>query len=200
MSSVIGADHLRVEEALRAFAVAREGELTPFAGPMQMGCLVLTDGPSGVTAMYPPRFYQWDKASAFLSRQLGVPAFSFHIHDGDFWMFTLFADGQVVTRFNAMPHYFDPEEDAASWRGDPQVVARLVPGVSAENIENYLVQWDFDYTALGKAYPDDEFKYGDCWQLCDFMKRLGLNYPVDHRGKVTGTIYRFHVVDRRGPP
>ena len=28
-----------------------------------------------------------------------------------------------------------------------------------------------------KAYPDDEYPYGECWQLTDFLRKLGTPYP-----------------------
>lgn len=33
----------------------------------------------------------------------------------------------------------------------------------------------------GKAYPDDQFDYGDCWQLLDFIRALGGDMPPTHR-------------------
>ncbi|MCL4855402.1 MAG: hypothetical protein KJZ78_28905, partial [Bryobacteraceae bacterium] len=42
-----------------------------------------------------------------------------------------------------------------------------------------------------KAYPADQFHYGDDWQLVDFLGKLGLDYPVDDRGAAHGATYRF---------
>jgi hypothetical protein len=42
-----------------------------------------------------------------------------------------------------------------------------------------------------KAYPEDEFKNGCDWQMCDFIKKLGLIYPMDNEGKILGKTYFF---------
>ena len=51
--------------------------------------------------------------------------------------------------------------------------------------------WDLDNDAPGKAYDEDEFPIGDCWQVVDFMGKLGLTYPVDDQGQATGETYMF---------
>lgn len=42
-----------------------------------------------------------------------------------------------------------------------------------------------------KAYPDDEFGMGDCWQMADFMRKLGLPYPISDDGTILGVTYRL---------
>jgi hypothetical protein len=54
-----------------------------------------------------------------------------------------------------------------------------------------------DVAESDNAYPDDEFPYNDCWQVTDFMCRLGLVYPIDDQGTATGASYRF-VIPNRG--
>jgi hypothetical protein len=140
-----------------------------------------------VTVLYPPDFFDWDSAAKYLSKQVGHPVFSFHIHDGDLWMFSLFENGEVVDQFNPVPDYWQEleDEERRSWQGNATVVAHRVPGLAPEHISKYLVQWDdevFDSAARKKAYPTDQFFYGDDWQLVDFVGKLGLDYPVDDRG------------------
>ena len=48
-------------------------------------------------------------------------------------------------------------------------------------------------TRPGKAYESDSFPFNDCWQLIDFMQKLGLLYPIDDKGKSHGESYRFEV-------
>lgn len=64
--------------------------------------------------------------------------------------------------------------------GRPRVVAQHF-SIDASEIERYLTVWDAE--ALGDdpdpAYPEDEFTPFDCWQLCDFMKKLGFPYDWD---------------------
>jgi hypothetical protein len=63
-------------------------------------------------------------------------------------------------------------------------------------IEDYFREWDEATLTLPdppKAYDDDEFAIGNCWQLLDFMRKLGLSYPIDERGGITGNVYRLRV-------
>jgi hypothetical protein len=55
------------------------------------------------------------------------------------------------------------------------------------------VTWDLDDDSPGKAYEPDEHPIGDCWQLVDFMAKLGLVYPVDYRRQAIGETYTFSV-------
>ena len=89
-----------------------------------------------------------------------------------------------------------PDEERELWAGNAEAVTRHWPGVEAKDIENYLVTWDLDQEEPDKAYDDDEFDYHDCWQVVDFMRKLGLEYPVDDQGKALGATYRFQVEDR----
>ena len=50
-----------------------------------------------------------------------------------------------------------------------------------------------DEDESGKAYESDTFGFNDCWQLTDFMQKLGLSYPIDEEGKIHGDRYRFEV-------
>lgn len=195
MSGVIGADEAAVVTALRDYAIARNGNLTP--EPLTTkddGCLVISQGIGGVTVLYPGDFFDWENASEYLSRELRTSAFSFHIHDGDLWMYVLFDNGREVDQFNPVPDYWDENEDRSAWQGNAKEVATRVPGLNPESISKYLVQWGddvFESDERKKAYPDDRFCYGDDWQLVDFMNRLGLVYPVGDDGSPHGESYRF---------
>ena len=197
MSGVIGGDEPVVEAALREFALGGQGDLRKEQlATEDDGCLVISEGSGGATVLYPHGFLGWDEASEFLSRELGLPVFSFHIHDGDLWMYLLFHNGKVVDQFNPLPDYWQEldEGERRQWRGSAQEIAERVPGLAAASIAQYLVQWGPDVLErIGrrKAYPDDRFYYGDDWQLVDFMKRLGLSFPIDDRGTPFGATYRF---------
>lgn len=154
--------------------------------------LVLATGRSGETIFYPADFMDWEPAAAFLSTQLRKPVFSFHIHDGDFWMFHLYVAGALVTAFNPLPEYWGelPEAELKFMRGDAAALVPHVPGLKVADIERYLRDWD-EAEDTGKAYPDDEFEYGTDWQLVDFMRRLGFVYPLDDAGHPLGDCFAF---------
>jgi hypothetical protein len=197
MSGVVGGDEDSVVDALRAYAQATDSKLENADLTLDdYGCLVVSSGTGGVTVLYPGDFFDWDDAAKYLSKQLRRPVFSFHIHDSDFWMYSLFDKGEIVDQFNPLPDYWQElkDEERQTWYGNPAVVAQKVPGLAPEQIFNYLIQWDDEVTesaARKKAYPTDQFFYGDDWQLVDFMDKLGFDFPIDDQGLPHGVTYRF---------
>jgi hypothetical protein len=192
LSGVVGGTSAEVVAALTDLSRKHSGHLRSApATENEATRLVLAPGPAGVAVLYPSQFMDWDAASAFLSVTLGKPVFSFHIHDGDLWMFQLYVSGVLVTAFNPIPDYWGEDGDEESMRGDAAMVAKHVPGVTVAGIERYLVRWDLDAGSPGKAYPDDEFSIGEDWQLCDFLRKLGFVYPVDNRGEPLGECFSF---------
>jgi hypothetical protein len=111
-------------------------------------------------------------------------------------MYVLFKDGEMIDQFNPIPDYWRELDDRErqKWNGNAAVVAQCVPGLSAAQVANYLVRWDdeiFGSDDRKKAYPTDEYFYGSDWQLVDFMKKLGLDYPLGEGGEPRGDTYRF---------
>ena len=197
MSGVVGGDEDEVASALRKYASTHAGTME--AEDLKTddnGCLVLSESVGGATVLYPGDFLGWDDVSQYLSKELDKPTFSFHIHDGDLWMYVLFEDGQVVDQFNPLPDYWEEleDEERLTWSGNARAIAERVPGLVLEQISNYLVPWSdeiLESTTQPRAYPADQYGYGNEWQLVDFMSKLGLDYPVDDRGEPHGTTYRF---------
>jgi hypothetical protein len=156
-------------------------------------CGVVEEGGGNTTIFYPYDYLEWDKSSQFISRELQAPVFSFHIHDGDLWMYMLYVNGEIVDQFNPIPDYWDENIDDAemeSWKGDARKIAKYVNAVSPKDIDKYLVRWDLDDEESEKAYPDDEFAQED-WQLLDFMGKLGLPYPLDDDGMPKGDTFKL---------
>jgi hypothetical protein len=161
---------------------------------------VMRSTESTTTILYPDGFANWDDLSKLLSLELKVPVFSFHIHDGDLWMFVVFDDGKEVAWFNPIPDYWEQIDDAerSRWAGNAESVASFVPGLAAASIERYFVAWTEDILAAQqKSYDDDEFAIGVDWQLVDFMRRLGFAYPLDDSGTPTGETFYLKIGRQR---
>jgi hypothetical protein len=195
ISGVSKASRRDVLQSLEEFALAHRGTLVPEPGGRPFDHLILAGEDFGpITVMYPGNFFGWDKASKHLSKSLGVPVVSLHIHDGDLWMYVLYRDGEGIDQYNPIPDYWSDSlspEERFSWAGDASVVADNWEGVDVSSIDRYLVTWDLDDDEPGKAYEEDEYPIGDCWQILDFMGKLGLSYPVDDQGQATGETYMF---------
>jgi hypothetical protein len=191
---VVAGGTAAVVEVLRAYAEGNAGTLEEAASTTDH-CLGIGEAAGGVTIVYPDGFLGWDSASQVLSERLDKPVFSFHIHDGDLWMYLLYEKGNVVDQFNPVPGYWEAigEEERRSWLGDAGKVASHVPGLAPDQVSCYLVQWD-DLLLLWKqprkAHATDRFHYGEYWQLIDFVDKLGLAYPYSDRDGPRST-YRF---------
>lgn len=208
MSGVANTSPGAVVAALAAYAAERGGEFDALADKRDRdpdGKLVLRNcGGGKVVVLYPDDFLGWDDAAKYLSKKLAAPVFSFHIHDGDFWMYTLFDRGRRLDQFNPVPDYWEEltDREARRWAGDAGAVRKHWPGVTESQIRNYLVRWPLEDDddgggpdPPGPAYPDDEYETGEDWQLLDFMRRLGLNYPVSASGRALGDLFVFRIPD-----
>jgi len=195
MSGVANASRATVEEALRAYAAEKGGTLETVGTSADLSdALLIADSGNHVTVLYPSDFMKWDDASEYLSRTLGTSVLSLHIHDEDLWMYILFSKGEPVDQFNTVPDYWQkkmPKSDRQIWAGNAAVVAQHWPGLLPEAIREYLHEWDRDEGDSDLAYDDDQFSYNDCWQMTDFMRRLGLVYPIDDQGNTKASTYRL---------
>lgn len=201
MAGAVGTCKADVETALKEYAAARVGRFEPTTNTISFEeVLTIGEADGNTTVVYPSKFLGWDEAAAYLSRSLDIPVFSFHIHDGDLWMYILFVAGEVVDQFNPIPDYWDDglsDEERRHWMGSSAVIARCCRQVEENAIRDYLVPWNLADDALGKSYEDDEFACGDCWQLMDFMRKLKLPYPFAQDGQPTGSTYVFEIKRKR---
>jgi len=194
LSGIIGKTKNEVLLSLTNFAKSCNGSLEKENLTLENdNCGVVKEANGNTTIYYPNYFLDWDKSSEFISRELNAPVFSFHIHDGDLWMYTLYYDGQIVDQFNPIPDYWSEDiskEEIESWKGNALTITKYIPYVKPKDIENYLVRWDLKNEEELKAYPEDEFVNED-WQLLDFMKKLRFDYPLDENGNAKGETFKM---------
>jgi hypothetical protein len=117
-----------------------------------------------------------------LSSALECPVVALHIHDEDLWTYEFYVAGELKDRFNTYPSYWKPikQPERDSWKGDASVIASHWKGLDPAAIDRYLIHQDTSPPpGDSKSYPDDEFEIGDCWQICDFLHKLGTPYPND---------------------
>jgi len=156
-------------------------------------CCIIDEQNGNVSIFYPNGYLEWDDSSAFISKELNATVFSFHIHDGDFWMYVLYQNGQIVDQFNPVPDYWDDnisDDEIASWKGNADIIVQLIKGIKKSDIDRYLVKWDLENEEAEKAYTTDEFGQED-WQLTDFMSKLNLPYPLDDNGNPKGLTFKL---------
>ncbi len=202
LSGVIGKTQTEVEKSLNNYSLSAGGgfqkenlknEHTNFC--------VIKEANANTTVFYPSGYLEWDKSSAFISKELNAPVFSFHIHDGDLWMYVLYFNGEIVDQFNPIPDYWDDEisdKEIESWKGSAEIIKKYIPKVDAESIRKYLVRWDLNNEGE-KAYDNDQFTNED-WQFIDFMNKIGLPYPIDDAGNAAGPVYRLWTKELKSVP
>lgn len=121
----------------------------------------------------------YDGLAQKLSENVDGLVMVLYIYDEDFWGYYLYQNGKHLDTFNPMPDYFEEvdDEERRKFAGNAALVADLF-GVAESDISRYLVEWTEDIMeeCNEKAYPDDEFEQCDCWQMADFMNKLGYPY------------------------
>lgn len=197
MSGIIGKSSEEVEFQLKKFAEINSGSFNLALGsePNEDLC-VIKENNKNTVIVYPGDFMKWDEVSQFISERLDCPTFSFHIHDGDFWIYFFYSNGNQIDQFNPIPDYWDGNisaEEINDFKGNASLIAEKL-NIDSQLIEKYLVRWDLEAENY-KAYPDDEFENED-WQVVDFMRKMGLEYALDNDGKPEGKVFTFEVGEK----
>jgi hypothetical protein len=189
LSGVVGKTTDTVLEVLKDY-ISEENEFFELSNAETLeepsiGSII--DNKANTTILYPADFMNWEQASSYLSEKLCTAVFSFHIHDGDFWMYNLFHEGREIDAFLPFPEYWEQisPEEKETLKGNRTILAKHIPHLQIEAIERYLIEWDINQLNENKAYDDDEFTIGNCWQICDFMKKVPLPWPEEN-GKLLG--------------
>jgi hypothetical protein len=199
VSSVFGKTKTEVVNSLANYAKSVGGGLNQEENidSETPNCCIVEELNSNTSVFYPVGYLEWDNSSEFISKELNATVFSFHIHDGDLWMYVLYNNGQVADQFNPVPDYWDDnlsDEEINSWKGNVQTITELIPYINTSDIDQYLVRWDLDEEEPTKAYPTDEFTKED-WQLVDFMTKLKLPYPIYNNGNTKGQTFKLWIAN-----
>ena len=118
-----------------------------------------------------------------LSRICCGPVMLLYIYDGDFWGYDYYFAGKEVDHFSSCPDYFGADEGQQKrLAGNPSALVGDFPIYRPEAVNRY-----FPFYLGAKpdeesfAYPGDQYPYGDCWQMTDFMARLGFPWAFDSK-------------------
>ena len=113
-----------------------------------------------------------------LSKKLNTPVFLFHIHNGDFWTYSLFITGELKDKHNPIPDYWKKinKKERQEWKGNPEILAEIF-NIPKESIEKYLIFWDDIEDEDKKAYSKDNYPIKNEWSMIDFQRKFGIEYP-----------------------
>ena len=151
-----------------------------------------------------PGFATLARALADLSEN---PVMLLYIYDGDYWGYDFYG-GQEEDHFSTRPDCFGPVSPREKQRlsGNPAALSGWLPTWDTAMMRRYLVHWsDLDEAAMEEtACPDDHFTYGDCWQMTDFMARLGFPWAFDQMQEAPPLQPEFprlrEILERELPP
>ncbi len=157
------------------------GKLDWDARPEPMSANLVTSHNANVHAAY--IHCDGYRAAQAIGRDLGIPWINVRIQEGALWDYSLYLADSHLDNFSTIPEYWeDDPEWIATQRGNPKVLADTW-SIEQDRIDRYLQPWGYEEddatevfrtTLRGKAYPDDEFEYGDIWQMADFIRALAL--------------------------
>ena len=194
ISGIIGKSKDEVETSLRKFVNNNSKKIKKkYSKNTNGNNFLLHVNNENVTIVYHNHFSEYEESSKFISEDLESLVFSLYIYNGDYWAYSLYQNGKLINEFTPIPTYWIEditEEVLLHVKGDAELIANYIESLETGDIKNYLVRWDLD-DLPEKAYPDDESEYGNCWQLTDFMNRIGLEYPIDKEGNSNGSIFTF---------
>lgn len=135
--------------------------------------------------LYSPYCFEYDELARTISEEVQQPVMFLYIYDSEYWGYYFYENGKEQDRFNPMPDYFRDcsELEQQRQRGNVELIAQYF-NIAAETIKKYLVPWTLERIAHydEKAYPDDLFGQCDCWQMTDFMRKLGFCYDLEPEG------------------
>ena len=174
LSGVPGADDAAVRDALETLARSEDS-----MGLDVSGCRFSGSG-KGVQVLFNDHCMGYERLAEALSRETGRPVLLLYIYDDDFWGYFFCEDGVILDQFMPIPEYFsDDPAEAVNAPGNAALIAERFH-VPAETVAPYLTSWALDdLDGAEKAFEADEFPYGDCWQMVDFMAKLGWPWPWD---------------------
>lgn len=130
---------------------------------------------NGVNILFNDYCQGFESLAKELSIEVKQPVMLLYIDDGDYWGYYFYENGNKLDSFSPWPDYYEKisEEKRKKLAGQSKIISKYFH-IREEEFIKYLVTWKLVNHRM-KAYEEDEFKQGDCWQMVDFMRKIG--YP-----------------------
>lgn len=150
----------------------------------------------GVLVIFNERATVHETVAKVLSKEICLPVMLWFIYDSDGWGYFYCEDGVIKDLFSVWAEeakYMESLLNASSQNTDTLLQnkdmltekynnsAKFIAErfhININEIINYYIIWTDELIEDEEAaYEDDEFTYGDCWQVVDFMRKLGFLFP-----------------------
>lgn len=202
LSTIISTPKSKTVKTLRPLLIQDSYKLEETSDQNNSDELCVVDSANkNTTILFPSLFNHWELSQS-LSYKLKTAVLTLEIHDGDFWFFVLYENGNEILKFNPYPEYYDEnvkKEELNSWLPSIETLCKYFPKTKPEEIENYFINWKSnnikhwtDTSDIKKAYPADNYGYGNGLQMFDFIKKIGITYPIGDNDNISGTAFRLY--------
>lgn len=144
---------------------------------------------NGVLVIFNESANGYETLAKALSEEICVPVMLLCIYDSDGWGYFYCENGALKDLFSVCPedasfieNEFDSQQQntemsSNQYRDSAKFIADRFHINENEIINYYRIWTDELIEEEEAAYEDDEFTYGDCWQMADFMRKLGFLFP-----------------------
>ena len=133
----------------------------------------------GVQVLFNDWCSGYEEMAEVLSKEIGRDVLLLYIYDGDFWGYFFCENGVMLDQFMPIPDYFDEKNPVPDASGNAALIAERFH-VPEGDVAPYLTSWALDdLDGAETAFKEDEFPFGDCWQMVDFAAKLGWPWPWD---------------------
>lgn len=183
-----GPDRNEFRSAVEAVVTRYAGRVSWEDAPLVPNEDFRTSHSGNVHAVYLPGLSGADHLLCMrIGEKLSTPWLELRVQEGCLWDYSLYVGSTHLDDFSTLPEYWGEDEEwNATQRGNPQLLGATWD-IKQSRIERYLCPWGFemdedegvfDTLLRGKAYEQDDFEYGDIWQMLDFLRALGAVDPM----------------------
>lgn len=140
-------------------------------------CRFVECGEKGIQLLLNENSVCYEEFAKALSEKVSSYVMHLYIYDEFLWGYFLYDKGREIDCFCPDPECLDEEENGDKYKGNAAAVAKYF-GITEKSIEKYFVNMiDEPYNVRNvPAYENDKYTYANCWQMADFMDKLGFPY------------------------
>lgn len=192
MSGIINKSQEEVLQALSSYFKYQHKKLKLTALNTEIYKLfLLYENENNSIILYPKNFSEYNEIALYLADVFSSPIINFNIYNDNLWTYEVYFNGQIIDYFNPIAQRTDNKSDKV-YVGNPKIVCNFCHKVELNDIKEYYRLWTNELIInKQKAYSDDEFAYGENWQVVDFMRKLNLKYPITDEEETIGSAFKL---------
>lgn len=151
----------------------------PDAAPPEVRIDVVEPIQGWTMVMWPWNFLSYEEVAEHLSATLDTVVSAVSVYDSDCWQQVTAVGGEVVDRYATDPRYLTSDLEPLSvvaprWKGDPDVVARLL-GCDSRDVARH-----YRRNRRGRTFSD--------WGFVELWADEGITYPEPSNSELGATL------------